>query len=162
MARRFGLGVVFVIIAAASSTGCFLQFTLGVSIAETLGDEIELSISAIQTGATTAICQVDPFFSPNFHQCTYFINGEPVASTTQLLSEGGVFGVLVDPIVLELPADVTDIGGTFSGGGAAGELVVYPNLSFVPIDQSRTLQAGPGKQFAILDLPEGVPVAGSA
>jgi hypothetical protein len=147
--------------AALFFSSCLLRFTLGIEIAETLSEEIELIISAIRTEATTAVCQVDPFFSPNFQRCTYFINGVEVASTTHLLSELGPFGAMIDPVVLELPANVTQIRGTYDGGGAnVGRLNVYPGLSLVPIDDSRNLTPSPGNQLVIIDLPNGVPVNG--
>jgi hypothetical protein len=157
--RSKALGCVFVALAAVSSSGCLLQFTLGTRIAESLGEEVELIIDAIRTGASTSVCQVDPFFSPVFQRCSYVINGVEVASTASLLRELGPFGAMIDPIVLELPAGAS-IGGTFTGGGLSGDLIVYPNLSFVPIDDTRTFRPGPGKQLAIVDLPTTVPVDG--
>jgi hypothetical protein len=147
--RKRTLLTIVLVVASSFHTACFLRFTLGVQTAETLSQEIELIIHAIRTEATTAVCQTDPFFSPNFHRCTYIINGVEVASTTSLLSELGPFGAMIDPVILELPADVTNIAGTYNGGGNSGNLIVYPKLSFVPVDQSRRLEAGPGKQLAI-------------
>src|SRR5687767_3774627 len=148
-------------VAALPTCGCFLQFALGVQTAQTLSEEIELIIAAIRTQATTAVCQTDPFFSPNFRRCTYIIDGVEVASTTTLLSEFGAFGAIFDPLVVELPADVTNITGTYNGGtGVSGNLIVYPKLSYVPVDDTRTLAAGPGKQLVIVDLPATAPMSG--
>jgi hypothetical protein len=149
-----------ILIAAVSLAGCFLQLTIAVREATTLSEEIELIIDAIRTQATVAVCQTDPFFSPGFRRCTYVIDGNAVTSTTTLLSEGGIAGAVLDPLVLELPAGATNIVGTFAGGGLSGNLVVYPNLSFVPIDDTRTLTPGPGKQLVIVDLPANAPVTG--
>ncbi len=160
MRKRILLTIVLVV-AASLNTACFLRLTLGVQEAQTLSQEIELIVHAIRAEATTAVCQTDPFFSPNFQRCTYFINGVEVASTVHLLQELGPFGAMIDPVILELPADVTNIAGTYNGGpGKTGNLIVYPKLSFVPVDESRRLAAGPGKQLAIIDLPAGVPVQG--
>ena len=94
------------------SSACFLRLTLGVEVAQTLSREIKLIMAAVQTGATTGVCQSDPFFRPNFQRCTYFINGVEVASTQNLLTELGAFGAMIDPVILELPADVTvQVGG---------------------------------------------------
>lgn len=72
----------------------------------------------------------------------------------------GAFGVVLDPLIVELPADAPDISGTFDdGAGHSGELIVYPALPFVPVDDTRTLTARPGKQLVVLDLPNGVPTA---
>jgi hypothetical protein len=148
-----------IVLAALATSGCFLRFSLGVQTAQTLSQEIELIIHAIQTQATTGVCQTDPFFSPNFQRCTYFINGVEIASTTHLLTELGPFGALIDPMILELPAGAT-LAGRFTGGGVSGNLLVYPNLSFVPIDDTRTLTPAAGKQLVIVDLPATAPVNG--
>lgn len=159
--RRRVLLIGVIIATTLLTSACFLRFTLGVETAQTLSQEIELIVHAIQTQATTGVCQADPFFSPNFQRCTYFINGVEVASTTSLLREQGPFGAMIDPVVLELPNDVTNITGTYNGGtGNSGNLIVYPGLSFVPVDDSRRLSAEQGKQLVIIDLPDGVPVQG--
>ena len=81
-----------------------------------------------------------------------------IADTLYLLHELGLFGVLVDPIILELPGSVTAIRGTYDGGpGNAGNLIVYPGLSFVPVDDGHTLRAAPGNQLVIVDLPATAP-----
>jgi hypothetical protein len=159
MRKRIRL-ISLVSLAALPAAGCFLQLTIAVREATTLSEEIDLVIDAIRTQATVAVCQTDPFFSPGFRRCTYVIDGEPVTSTTTLLSEGGIAGAVLDPVILELPAGVTNITGTFAGGGLSGNLIVYPSLSFVPIDDTRTLTPGPGKQLAIVDLPANAPVDG--
>jgi len=152
------LSVSVILAAAIAMSGCFLILTLGIEEATTLSQEIDLIVDAIRTSATTAVCQKDPFFTDGFRKCTYFINGVQVGSTTTLVSELGVTGVFLDPIVLELPAGATGIHGTYTGGGSTGDLLVYPNLSFVPTDDTHTLQPGPGRQLAVFDLPAGVAV----
>lgn len=157
--RVLGIGVILA--AATAMSGCLLVLTLGVEEAQSLSEEIQLITDAISTQATTAVCQTDPFFSQGFRRCTYFIDGVEVASSASLVSELGVTGVFLDPIVLELPAGVTNIAGTYDdGAGHRGPLNVYPALSFVPVDDTHTLKPGPGKQLAIIDLPTDAPVAG--
>jgi hypothetical protein len=155
---------VLVVMVALSTSGCFLRALLGGEVVETLSEEIDRIVSALSANATTAVCRLSPF--TNLVECTYVFTdpegflGE-MTSTTQLVSEFGLFGVIIDPLVLEVPAGVTGIAGTFDdGAGQSGALVVYPGLSFVPVDDNRTLGAGPGKQLVILDLPEGVAVDG--
>ncbi len=148
-----------------STTGCFLRLLLGYEVAESLGEEIELIISAVFANATTATCSVSPF--GGFVECTYTFESSEFpgiadeTSTAQLISEFGLFGALIDPVVLELPAGVTGITGTYTDGGANfGDLLVYPSLSYVPVDDNRTLTPGPGKQLVVVDFPEGIPVDG--
>ncbi|MGH9324678.1 MAG: hypothetical protein ACRD3V_32945 [Vicinamibacteria bacterium] len=149
---------------AVSTTGCFLRLLLGREVVETLSEEIDLIISALSANATTAVCRVSGF--TGLVECTYLIEDpggtlSEITSTSHLVSEFGLFGVFVDPVVLELPAGVTGITGTYTDGGVnTGDLLVYPNLSYIPVDDSRTLTPGPGKQLAIVDFPADIPLDG--
>jgi hypothetical protein len=149
---------------AIASTGCFLRLLLGVEVVTTIGDEVTEIIDAVHTNVSTAICR---FEAPFGFDCTYVVQSDEFpylpdqTSTFELISEFGILGVLIDPLVLELPATVTEIAGTYTDGGAnSGDLVIYPNLSYVPADDTRTLTPGPGKQLVIVDLPQGVPLDG--
>lgn len=164
MLKRLALCALLVLV-ALSASGCFLRLLLGGEVVETLSEELDRIISTVTANATTAVCRLSPF--TNVTECTYVIQdpegllGETV-STAQLVSEFGLFGVIVDPVVLELPEAVTHIAGTFDdGAGHSGALVVYPGLAFVPVDDGHTIAASPGKQLVVLDLPSGVPVGGA-
>jgi hypothetical protein len=164
MPKRFLLCCLLLLV-AVSASGCFLRLVLGAEVVEDLGEQIDRVVTAMLANATTAVCLQSDFFTSNRVECDYVIPGPDgfatVTSTATLVSEFGLFGVVIDPLVVELPAGATDIAGTFDdGAGTHGALVVYPGLSFVPVDDARTLAAGPGKQLVILDLPDGVPVDG--
>jgi hypothetical protein len=156
--RNKALACVLIACSAVWMSGCFLRFALATRVAESLSEEVDLIIDTIRTGATAAICQSDPFFSPFFQRCTYFVDGVQITSTVNLLTELGPFGAIIDPLVLELPAG-TSVAGTFSGGGLSGDLLVYPNLSFVPIDDTRTFTPASGKQLVVLDVPPTLPTS---
>jgi hypothetical protein len=158
MRKRILLGGLVVL--SLLTSGCFLLQTLHVEVAETIRESVELYIASVQANATVAICDDFVDFPSLPVNCRYLVNGVEIGSTARFVSELGIFGLIVDPIVLELPAGVTNIGGTFSGGGTTGNLVVYPNLSFVPIDDTRTLTPAAGKQLAIVDLPASAQVNG--
>ena len=152
------------VVVALSTSGCFLRALLGGEVVETLTEEIDHVISAISVNATTSVCRRSPF--TNLIECTYVFQDPEgflatTTSTSQLVSEFGIFGAIIDPLVLELPAGVTDIAGTYDdGAGQSGALLVYPGLSFVPVDDTRRITASAGKQLVIVDLPEGVTVDG--
>jgi hypothetical protein len=149
------LGLVVVL-----TSGCFLRALLGTEVVESLSEEVDRFIDSVFAEATTAVCTPESEFGQRV-ECVYIIEGEEVASTTSLISELGLFGVFIDPLVLELPIAAAKITGAFDdGAGHSGPLVIYPKLSFVPVDDTRKLVAGPGKQLVIADLPAGVPVDG--
>jgi hypothetical protein len=141
------------------TSGCFLTTVFGREFAEDVSDFVDAVFTAIDTQATISICSR----IVNTVSCQYFVDGVPVASTASLLSElGAILGTIADPIVLELPAAATNIRGTFDdGAGHSGDLLVYPKLSVVPIDDTRALTPGPGKQIVIVDLPADAPLAGA-
>jgi hypothetical protein len=103
-----GVQILLLVLVLAPLPGCFLFFVLGHETVNDLTDQVDLIFSAMRARATTSICLVDDFFG---NSCTYIVNGQPVVSSTTLVSEIGLFGVIIDPIVLELPAQVTNITG---------------------------------------------------
>lgn len=153
------LGLVVVL-----TSGCFLRALLGNEFVEGLGEVFDRVLSRVVANATTFDCRSSE--ETGGVECTFTIEGpdgatNSVISTADLISELGLLGVFIDPLVLELPIAATKITGTFEdGAGHSGPLVIYPKLSFVPVDDSRKLVAGPGKQLVIADLPAGVPVDG--
>jgi hypothetical protein len=146
-----------------STAGCFLRLVLGAEVVESLSEEIDLIIAAVFGNATTGVCRVSPF--GGIVECTYIFEGPDgfatQTSTAQLVSEFGLIGAVIDPVILELPAGVTGISGTYTDGGTnSGRLLVYPNLSYVPVDDTRTLTPGPGRQLVVVDFPQGIPLDG--
>jgi len=138
--------------------GCFLFFLLGGETVDGVSDLVDRIFASLDAEAATSFCISDDSLG---FGCTYTVDGSILTSTAVLVSELGLFGVLVDPIVLELPDDATDFVGSYDDGGAnAGDLVIHRNLSVVPVDDQRQFEAGAGKQLVVVDLPPGAPVDG--
>jgi len=156
MTKRFIGHIALLGLVAVLTSGCFLTVLLGREVIEDVSDFVDAVFTAIDTKASVGICTT----IVNTVSCQYFIDGVPVASTSSLISElGGFLAVIADPIVLELPATATNIRGTFDdGAGHNGNLLVYPNLSVVPVDDTRALRPGPGKQLVMFDLPASAPM----
>ena len=57
------------VLAAVSTSGCFLRLLLGAETVETLTEEIDLVITAVSANATTAVCRPSPF--TGLLECTY-------------------------------------------------------------------------------------------
>jgi hypothetical protein len=157
MVKRL-LAAVLVCLAAASSSGCFFITTLGREFIDDVSEFVDAVFTAIDTHATIGICTT----VGGTVSCQYFVNGVPISSTATMASELGIIaGAIADPTVVQLPAAATNIAGTFDdGAGHSGNLLVYPNLLFVPVDDTHRLEAETGKQLVILDLPASAVVVG--
>jgi len=140
--------------------GCLLFFLLGGETVEGVSEFVDRLFASFDAEATTSVCMESGVGGPDV-SCTYVVSGTTIPSTFLLVSELGLFGVVVDPIVLELPDDATGFVGSYDDGDAnAGALVIHRNLSIVPVDDRRQLEAGPGKQLVVVELPPGAPVDG--
>lgn len=155
---RRGLLVVLVAAMTLPVSSCFLRSVLGGEIIEDFSEGVQRVIDRVKADATTSVCRPD-LTDPSIIECDYIIEGQPLTSTTRLISELGIFGVIIDPIVLALPDDAENFVGTWEdGSGNVGDLWIYPQLSVVPVDDDRSIVAGAGEQLVIVELPTGLPV----
>jgi hypothetical protein len=72
-----------------------------------------------------------------------------------LVSEFGILGVFVDPLILEVPDDVISITATYDNGGGPQPLPVYQAGSF-QVHPGLSITAQVGTTFLFLDLPSNV------
>ena len=159
MLRRVTLPLLVTVLAIVSP-GCFLQTISGVTAA--LDGSL---ITTVETDSTLATCVQGGFESQNV-ECTYrfidengFLVG--VTSSAELISEFGILGVVIDPLILQVPLSATDATGTYDdGNGTSGDLVIQSGFKSIPADTFRHLFAEPGTQFIIAELPDGVPFEG--
>jgi hypothetical protein len=89
------------------------------------------------------------------YECFYFINGQHFTATSYLLAKGGVFGVLFDPVIVQVPADVLTVTATYDDNGVARPLQVSRLPSF-HASPDITVTAEAGQTFLILELPPAV------
>ena len=93
------------------------------------------------------------------NECTYRIETEDGAtqttSTVRLLSESGLFGLLVDPIIVQVPDNATVENATVDDGNGPQDLVVTETQSFNVQPGIQTM-AEPGQKFWIIDLPPAI------
>jgi hypothetical protein len=111
--------------------------------------------AAFKAKATGGTCST--FGEPHhrYTRCSYLIDGEYISSTVQLVDSLGLFGVLVDPLILEVPTAVISVTATFDTGGGPQPL---------PVDRAGSFQVHPGlwvtaevgMTFLFLELPEEV------
>jgi hypothetical protein len=69
---------------------------------------------------------------------------------------------LEDPVIVQVPEDVTNIEGSYNDyGGSSGDLVVHAGLSAIQVTPSITMNPEAGHQLVIFEYPEsGVEIPG--
>ncbi len=138
------------ILSAFLLSGCFLRSLFGnVIIVEDLTTEIDAVITAVEIGSTVAVCQVNDFWE---FGCTYIVEGMTIDSTGRLLREFPLAGVLLDPVIVQVPADAGEIEATFDDGTGAQPALASETSSF-EIQPGKTVNAESGAKLLILELP---------
>jgi hypothetical protein len=151
-------------------SGCFMQLMLGRVFVRTIGEEVEGIIAATFSNTTTAVCTEEEFENENGQivtdvECTYVIASEEFpfipeqTSTAELISEFGILGVIIDPLILQVPADATNFVGTF-GNGSGPELIVITAVTSFKADVTTEVLPESGQKFVILEFPS-VPADGT-
>jgi hypothetical protein len=102
--------------------------------------------------STAAVCLGTDY---GFYECTYIIDGDIITSTLYLISEFGLTGVLIDPVILEIPQGAAITSATYDGGSGPGPLFWMVTSSF-QVTPDQTVNAETGTKFVILELPGSV------
>ena len=139
--------------------GCFMRLALGGVEVHEFGDAVTRSIAAFSTNATTAVCDAGPTGRSEV-TCTYFIASEEgpfaeVTSTAELIDEFGLFGVFIDPLILQVPEGASDFSATFTDAGVTDDLVMTVTDRFLAAP-GRDVVAEQGMTFLIVELPDDV------
>jgi hypothetical protein len=136
-------------------SACFLRSLAG----NVSGEEGDFTAHVGAT-ALTANCNVS---SLPGHEgevtCFYVIEWDPsfeLESTVILVSEFGLFGVLVDPLILQVPETASNFQAIFQSGPTPREAVITVTDSF-NVQPGTAITAEPGQQFVILEFPDDVP-----
>lgn len=137
--------------------GCILQSLLSRVTVTSIGEGVDLTIATVQAGATLAVCTDLSAISPDsLVRCNYIVEGRIITSSVTLLSELGVFGLLIDPVILQVPATATGFVGTFAGP-AGGNLAFTEVAGSLPADLNRQIVPEPGNKLVIVDFPNPPP-----
>lgn len=153
--RTQGWGAVLVAGLAIASTGCLFGTSLDVFVSPNEDGTLTVSVSM---NSTLDNCSQDTVTQ---YTCIYFVDGFPHISIVNLVGPAALFAVMIDPLVLQMPATVANLVGTYSfSGGASGSLLVSPGAASVPADATQTMMADPGNRLWVLDLPPGAPTTG--
>src|SRR5262245_52691891 len=156
--RRMLLGGLLCAVAFTTS-GCFLRLALTRVDVTTIGDEVTQILDAVFGDVTLAVCaDLRGIFPDTTVDCTYIFADpeEPatVVTTADLINNFGLFGVIIDPVILEVPLDVTSVSGTFAKNGETPShpLVITTVSSFFARPGIEVMPEA-GQKFIIVDLP---------
>lgn len=143
-----------VALAALLLSGCFLRSLFGNTIiAEDIAEEVNEIITTVFTDSTAAVCQDSDF---GFYECTYIVDGAIITSTLYVLSEFGLTGVLIDPIVLQVPDNVISITAILTPTGGSGQPAITSVRQSFEMQPFKPITAEVGTQFLIMDFPDSI------
>jgi hypothetical protein len=137
--------------------GCVLSVLLGRVTTSGIGGQVTTS-ELIFEGGTGTVCGVSlaPLTAPalaNAVVCSYTVDGQKVESTVNLIAESGLFGVLIDPVVLQVPAGATAFSGTFTGPAGMQALQITEAGGTLRADVNANIVAEPGMVLVVVDFP---------
>ena len=139
---------------AAVLTGCFLRTMVGhVIIVDNIPDEVREVLNAVFGDSTVSVCYRPQQFA--VFNCTYIVDGEIFSSTLDLVSEFGLAGVLLDPVIVQVPNDAISVTATYSNGGSLLPAVTSIRSSFEYLPY-RSITAETGTKFIIMDFPPDI------
>jgi hypothetical protein len=142
-----------VVVLAGLLSGCLFPGSLSVSTFEGI---VSISAGGIDIGT----CFADEE-DPGTFDC---INNEIFSTFETLTLPELLFRlVLLDPLVVQFPAEANNFSGSFlhNDTGANGNLAITAGLNSVAIDVDRTLTAEPGMQLVVIGFPDGAPTTGN-
>jgi hypothetical protein len=139
--------------AALLLTGRFLRSMFGNTIiVEDIAEEVDEIITTVFSDSTAAVCVHTNF---GFYDCTYILDGEVITSTFYLVSEFGLTGVLLDPLIVQVPSDVISVTATYDAGSGPQPAVTQARQSFEMLPH-QPITAEAGTQFLIFEFPASV------
>lgn len=155
----------FVVLCALGSllSGCFLR-SLFTYIGQREEDNSLFYIATIGGFfGPMAVCTYETGEATNttYEYCTYtFLDFESelpflTTSTAELIAELGWFGVLIDPLILQVPATATDFSGDMNSGSGPQPFVITETTSFLATPTTR-INAEPGQKFVIVEFPASI------
>jgi hypothetical protein len=166
---RFIALVVLIVAASLILSGCLLRQMF--AFVGPTPDGAGLTIT-VHTEANVATCWrvLDDDGNRVGYDCTYWLIDENgflfVVSTAELISEHGLVGVVVDPLILQVPEGVhlDDVTATFRDFEDDFDPAVGPEpqpfdvtiVEAFAADASTTVTAEPGHVFLIIELPDDI------
>lgn len=128
-------------------------------------DSLSFYSFAGNVSISVAGVQVETCFPNEEPSNTYDCLNNSVFSTFETLTEPELIFrlILLDPLVVQFPAEATDFAGSYfhTESNSGGSLELTTALSSIDLDVNRSLTAEPGMQFVVIGLVAGAPTEGT-
>ncbi len=118
-------------------------------------------VSVLATGGIFNLNYQDVHYSPDIRNYPVSVGFTGLDESAEQSSPGVIhvpnqfLGWLIDPAVVQVPNEVTNLTATYDGGtGKQGNLVVTEGLQSVPITPTQSLVPEPGHHLVIMDFPD--------
>lgn len=147
------------VIAVVLLNSCLFPEVIDVRVSGNIEEGYTISIF---TDSDVTLCIPDEV-TPGRFTCLY-AGDESARITSNVLITGVdiLFLLLLDPLIIQVPASATGFSGSFSAaGGPSGNLVITSGLTSFNADLNTTVTAETGTQFVVLDLPDSAPTSGT-
>ena len=140
-----------------STSGCFINALLSLVLV-TGGEEHVDTLITLQASANVRSCSDLTGASHTVSaECTYGIGGQDVGSAFQLASTAGILGMIIDPLILQVPTTAGNFSGTFGGTGFSGSLSIIEVPGSLPADLDTMITPQAGTKLVIVDFPHPPP-----
>lgn len=149
LTRKLILSLVLILL-SASLSGCFLRSIFGnVIVTSDISEFVDHVVAATFSEATVAVCHDQGLEGIS---CTYIIDGWQETSTFYLITELGYQGILIDPLILQIPDNATNITATYDAGAGPQPALVHTPNTF-PATPDALVYPEEGQKFVIVELP---------
>lgn len=143
--------------ATLALSGCILRLMTGLAFVDDLGVFIDAAFENVSVARCT---ELEDFETGEVRvDCLYNIATEDgfseITSTARLISDFGLFGVIIDPLILQVPDITTLVAATVDDGSGPQDLVVTETTAF-DVQPGVQTTAEPGTKFWIVDLPAAI------
>lgn len=111
----------------------------------------------LQATATHADCKITARSGAHLrHDCDYTLGGR-VKRARVFIQDSALVAPLVDPVILQLPEQATNVSGIYSDGPTNGTLRVTPVVGDLHADLTRKIIPEAGHKLYIVDFPTPTP-----
>ncbi len=135
-------------------SGCIIKLLSGAVVVDDLGKFIQMRFDDVNV----AYCSenTDPVSGNKIVECEYSIETEDGfsdrTSTTELISNFGVFGIIIDPVIVQVPDIAEVVTATVDEGSGPQDLIITESTTF-NVQPGVQATAEAGHKFWIIDLP---------
>lgn len=148
--------IVLIVVLTVPLGGCLMRFLFWSGVLNKLPEgEVQVTAESVTHDCSTTSAPPGGVTI----DCSHSAGGEIRTSRAFFdptgAAESRLIGRIVDPVILQLPADAHDFAGSYShSAGATGRLSIISGLASIPVDSSVNLRAEPGMQLLIVDFPD--------